>query len=61
MRRHYRDSQGREMCNVEFDGRGKETFVSKATYVDDGSDVPDYELDTLSNSDCFCFCCRESA
>lgn len=56
-----KDSNGREVCDFEFDGRGKETYIAKASYLDDGSDVPEYELEALGRGQCFCFNCRESA
>jgi hypothetical protein len=57
----YRDSTGREVCDLEFDGKGKETYIAKATYLDDGSDVPEHELDFISDGVCFCLICRECA
>lgn len=60
-RSYYRDSTGRDMCDLEFDGRGEETYIAKASYLDDGTDVPEEELNTIGEGDCFCFNCRESA
>ena len=55
-----RDSAGREVCDLEFDGRGKESYLTKASYSDDGSDVPEDELDYIGIGQCFCSQCREN-
>lgn len=57
----YFDSKGREVCDLEYDGRGKETYIAKATYLDDGSDVPENELELMAKGECLCFQCRESS
>jgi hypothetical protein len=55
------DSQGRELCDLEFDGRGKaDTFLARATYLDDGSDVPEHELEFSTKAMCLCYECRET-
>ncbi len=61
MRKYYRDSTGRDVTDLEFDGGGKETYIAKASYVDDGSDVPEDELDFIGRGECFCYQCRECA
>ncbi len=61
MSKKWYDSTGREVCDLEFDGRGKETYIMKATYLDDGSDVPEDELYEMGKGECFCYGCRESA
>ena len=53
------DSQGREVCDIEFAGGGKETYVAKATYLDDGSPVLEDELDVMFDGQCLCRDCRE--
>ena len=52
------DSKGRQLFDVEFDGRGKETFIRSAVY-EDGSEVPEDELDEAARGECLCFQCRE--
>lgn len=61
MTRKWRDSKGREVCDVEFDGSGRETFIARATYLDDWTDVPDDELDWMAEGECLCLQCREAA
>lgn len=61
MTRRWFDSDGREVCDLEFDGGGKETYIAKASYVDDGSDVPEEELEFVGQGECFCYSCREAA
>lgn len=58
---YYKDSTGREVCDLEFDGHGKESYIAKASYLDDGSDVPEDELDFIGQGECFCLDCMESA
>lgn len=56
------DSAGRKLVDLEFEGRGKvDTFLAKATYADDGSDVPEDELEFATKGYCLCHDCRESA
>ena len=47
------DSQGREVCDIEFAGGGKETYVA---YLDDGSPVLE---DVMFDGQCLCRDCRE--
>lgn len=49
------DSQGREVCDVEVEGRGVDAFIARANYLTytatDGSyKVPDEELDYLTEN-----------
>lgn len=47
----YFDSKGREIEGIETEYiHGEGASVLGATYVDDGSDVPDNELDKLAES-----------
>lgn len=60
------DSTGRVVCDIEFDGRYPDTFISRGTYLDDGSRVPDEELDWMTftasrNGECLCSQCREAS
>jgi hypothetical protein len=55
------DSKGREVCDVEFDGGGKETYISSAVYLDDGSEVPEEELEGMAEGQCLCGQCRSSS
>lgn len=61
MTRHWRDSTGREVCDLEFDGRGVDRFIAKATYLDDGTDVPEDELEWMAKGECLCWDCRDEA
>ena len=54
------DSTGREICDLEIDGQGVDRFISKATYLDDGSDVPEEELDYVAKTKCLCSQCLEN-
>lgn len=46
----YTDSTGREIVDIEFDrNQDGSRFVLRAVYLDDGSQVPDCELDWLQS------------
>lgn len=56
------DSNGRRLVDLEFEGRGKaDTFLAKAIYDDDGTEVPDHELEFATQGYCLCYDCRESS
>lgn len=57
--RKFFDSQKREVCDLEIEGRGVDRFIAKATYLDDGSDVPEHELINMA-ADCLCRDCLEA-
>lgn len=61
MSREWKDSKGREVEDVVIEGRGVDMFIARATYVDDGSEVPEDELDLLAQGECLCRGCQESA
>ena len=54
------DSNKKRLYDLEFDGKGKETYLVSACY-EDGTEVPEEELDYVSDSQCFCYQCRESS
>lgn len=53
------DSNHRELCDLEFDGNYPDIFIAKATYLDDGTDVPEEELDAAADGLCLCQQCQE--
>lgn len=54
------DSQGHEVCDVVIEGRGVDRYIAKATYLDDGSEVPEDELIDMADGECLCRDCLES-
>lgn len=54
------DSTGQQLYNLEFDGRGKETYLAKAVYAD-GTEVSEEELEEATKGLCLCYDCRESS
>lgn len=64
--RKWRDSAGREVCDLEFEGRYPDIFISRAAYHDDGCEVPEDELDWIAQNaadhgECLCAQCLEAA
>lgn len=54
------DSNGRELCDVEREPGGKvDSYLRRASYLDDGSEVPEEELDFAAEGVCLCYECWE--
>ncbi len=45
-----RASDGREVCDVEVEGQGCDAYISKASYRYGPAEVPDDELDYLTET-----------
>lgn len=56
-----KDSNGRGVCDMGREGSGVDAYIARAVYVDDGSDVPEDELDYLARGECLCWDCWEHA